>query len=102
VAPRGGWQKRHQQAASRRGDELRREGARALYTDTVRWYAKTHGLTFQQAASDPNLQMLWRFRRDPHRDTRLAALDELGILERGDDGQWRYSDAFLSWLFEEN
>lgn len=102
MAPRGGWRKRHYEAARRRGDELRQSGTRALYTDTVRWYAKTHGLTFQQAASDSTLQMLWKFRRDRHRDTRLAALEELGILEKTDDGQWRYSDAFMAWLFEES
>lgn len=101
MAPRGGWQKRHQEAARRRGDEVRSQGVRALYTDTVRWYAKSKGMTFQQAASDDTLQMLWRFRRDPDRNTRLAALDELGILERDKDGQWRYSQAFLAWLFED-
>jgi hypothetical protein len=31
----------------------------------------------------------------------MGALEELGILAREDDGGWRYSDAYLSWLFEE-
>jgi hypothetical protein len=45
-------------------------------------------------------QELWQRRSDDDRETRMSALRELGVLEQ-DEGRWRYSDAFLSWLFEE-
>ena len=47
-------------------------------------------------------QELWQFRSGPDRNERLAALEEMGVLEQDDEGRWRYSDAWLAWLFEEN
>jgi hypothetical protein len=31
----------------------------------------------------------------------MAALEELGILTQDADGNWKYSSAWLAWLFEE-
>lgn len=59
-------------------------------------------MTFDQARQDNILQVLWQKRGDRDREQRLAALEELGILTQDADGNWRYSDAFMAWLFEES
>jgi hypothetical protein len=66
----------------------------------VRWWAQRNKITYGEAASSPTFQRLWERRRDADRETRLEALREMGVLVREDDGNWRYSDAFMAWLFE--
>lgn len=75
----------------------------ALYTDTVRWWAhRRYSDDYQAALRDPALARLWaRRNQSDDRDDRLAALEELGVLEMDEDGKWRYSSAWMSWLFEE-
>lgn len=59
-------------------------------------------MTYQEAQQDRILQILWEKRGDRDREQRLLALEELGILTKDQDGNWRYSNAFLAWLFEES
>jgi hypothetical protein len=59
-------------------------------------------VSFAEASQDRRFQGLWRDRNTADKDVRMGALEELGILERDEDGGWRYSDAYLAWLFEEN
>jgi hypothetical protein len=73
-----------------------------LYNDTVRWYAAHNDMNFQTASQDAKFQALWKDRSTADKDVRMGALEELGILERDEDGGWRYSKAYLSWLFEES
>lgn len=101
MPPAGGWKKRHYLAARKRGETIRAQGRRALYVDTVRWYAKKTGRTYQDVTQDRVFQLLWDLRAGSDREQRLLALEELGILEKDEDGHWRYSQAFMSWLFEE-
>jgi hypothetical protein len=68
----------------------------------VRWWAHTHFRDdYQAAASDPRFQELWQLRSVKDHDTRMKALEDMGVLELDEDGRWKYSNAYMTWLFEE-
>lgn len=35
------------------------------------------------------------------KEDRLEALEEMGILSLDQEGHWKYSNAFMAWIFEE-
>jgi hypothetical protein len=59
-------------------------------------------MTYDEVVSDRHFRALYQIRVQRDKEQRLLALEELGILTRDDEGKWRYSDAFLAWLFEES
>jgi hypothetical protein len=74
-----------------------------LYDDTLRWWAhRKFGDDILAAESDPDFQEYWLDRlQGEDKETRLDALKKLGILTVDQDGNWKYSNAFMAWIFED-
>ncbi len=55
----------------------------------------------EAAENDERFQELWEARNSSDdKQKRLEALEELGILSVDQQGNWKYSNAFMAWIFE--
>lgn len=81
-----------------RSARLRGEHPPGSYTAAVRFWARQHGQSFRQAQQDPRFKGAWSRKRGGGRAGAAEAYELLGIIRRGPDGKWRYTNEFDSWL----
>jgi hypothetical protein len=81
-----------------RAEQLRTEHPPGSYTAAVRYWANRHDQSFRQAQRDPRFRGAWSEKNGTRSGARRA-YEQMGIIKRGPDGKWRYTDEFVRfWL----
>jgi hypothetical protein len=81
-----------------RAEALRGEHPPGSYTAAVRFWAFKHDQSFDQARRDPRFRGAWSEKNGTRSGARKA-YEQMGIIKRGTDGKWRYTDEFVRyWL----